>query len=56
MSVLIKGGTVVTAEQMFRADVYCENGKIKAVGGEPARAQRGQDRRCRRPIRDARRN
>ena len=32
MSVLIKGGTVVTAEQMFRADVYCENGKIKAVG------------------------
>ena len=32
MSVLIKGGTVVTAEQMFRADVYCEDGKIKAVG------------------------
>src|SRR2546426_8542768 len=32
MSVLIKGGTVVTAEQMFRADVICENGKIKAVG------------------------
>jgi dihydropyrimidinase len=32
MSVLIKGGTVVTAEQMFRADVYCEGGKIKAVG------------------------
>jgi dihydropyrimidinase len=32
MSVLIKGGTVVTAEQMFRADVYCEEGRIKAVG------------------------
>src|SRR5882757_5114332 len=32
MSVLIKGGTVVTAEQMFRADVTCENGKITAVG------------------------
>jgi len=32
MSVLIKGGTVVTAEQMFRADVLCENGRIKAVG------------------------
>jgi dihydropyrimidinase len=32
MSVLIKGGTVVTAEQMFRADVLCEGGKIKAIG------------------------
>src|SRR3569832_834016 len=32
MSMLIKGGTVVTAEQMFRADVTCENGKITAVG------------------------
>src|SRR5262245_10281375 len=32
MSVLIKGGTVVTAEQMFRADVLCEDGTIKAVG------------------------
>src|SRR3954469_5035126 len=42
MSVLIKGGTVVTAEQMFRADVTCENGKIKAVGENlsvPAGAQ-----------------
>ncbi|MGM0782732.1 MAG: dihydropyrimidinase [Pseudomonadota bacterium] len=32
MSVLIKGGTVVTADHTFRADVYCENGKIAAVG------------------------
>src|SRR5262245_22373995 len=32
MSVLIKGGTVVTAEQMFPADVLTEGGKIKAVG------------------------
>ncbi|HVO01097.1 MAG TPA: amidohydrolase family protein, partial [Candidatus Cybelea sp.] len=32
MSVLIKGGTVVTAEQMFRADVLCDEGRIKAVG------------------------
>lgn len=32
MSLLIKGGTVVTAEDKFRADVYCENGKIVAVG------------------------
>ena len=32
MSVLIKGGTVVTAEQMVRADVLCENGKIRALG------------------------
>lgn len=32
MSLLIKGGTVVTADDEFRADVYCENGKIIAVG------------------------
>ncbi|MEQ9814506.1 MAG: dihydropyrimidinase [Azospirillaceae bacterium] len=32
MSVLIRGGTVVTADQTFRADVYCEDGVIKAVG------------------------
>jgi dihydropyrimidinase len=42
MSVLIKGGTVVTAEQMFRADVLTEGGKIVAVGEKvdaPAGAQ-----------------
>ena len=32
MSILIRGGTVVTAEQSFRADVYCENGIIAAIG------------------------
>ena len=32
MSVLIKGGTVVTAEQTWRADVLCAHGKIVAVG------------------------
>lgn len=32
MSVLIKNGTVVTADQTFRADVYCEDGKIAAIG------------------------
>ena len=32
MSVFIQGGTVVNAEQSFRADVFCENGKIIAVG------------------------
>ena len=32
MGVIIRGGTVVTAEQTFRADVYCEYGLIKAVG------------------------
>lgn len=32
MGVLIRGGTVVTAEREFRADVYCEDGLIQAVG------------------------
>ncbi|SIS86009.1 dihydropyrimidinase [Insolitispirillum peregrinum] len=34
MGVIIRGGTVVTAEQTFRADVYCEDGLIKAVGAD----------------------
>ncbi len=32
MTVLIQGGTVVNADQSFRADVLCENGLITAVG------------------------
>src|SRR5712691_4204147 len=32
MSTLIRGGTVVTAEHSFRADVYCADGLIKAIG------------------------
>jgi len=32
MSVLIRGGTVVTADRTYRADVYCADGVIKAVG------------------------
>ena len=32
MGVIIKGGTVVTAEQSFKADVYCEDGTIAQVG------------------------
>ena len=32
MSVLIRGGTVVNADQSFRADVLCTDGKIVAVG------------------------
>ena len=32
MSVLIKGGTVVTADYTFKADVYCKDGKIDAIG------------------------
>jgi dihydropyrimidinase len=32
MSVLIQGGTVVTAENSYRADVLCGDGKIQAIG------------------------
>jgi len=32
MSILIRGGTVVTAEQSFRADVLTEGGLIAAIG------------------------
>jgi dihydropyrimidinase len=42
MSVLIQGGTVVTADQTFRADVLCADGKIKEIGPDlpaPARAE-----------------
>ena len=43
MSVLITGGTVVTADRTYRADVYCADGVIKAVGQNldaPAGAQK----------------
>src|SRR5690606_40146661 len=42
MSVLIKNGTVVTADKTYRADVYCNDGKIAAIGENldvPATAQ-----------------
>jgi dihydropyrimidinase len=32
MSIIIRGGTVVTADMTFAADVYCEEGKIVAIG------------------------
>ena len=32
MSVLIKGGTIVTHDHTFRGDVYCDKGIIQAVG------------------------
>jgi dihydropyrimidinase len=34
MSLLIRGGTIVTADQTYRADVYCSDGQIKAIGDE----------------------
>ena len=32
MSLLIRGGTVVTSERSYRADVYCNDGLIQAIG------------------------
>ena len=32
MGILIKNGEVVTASDRFIADVYCEDGVIKAIG------------------------
>ncbi len=32
MTTLIRGGTVITAEQTFRADVLCDDGKIAELG------------------------
>jgi len=42
MSVIVKGGTVVTAEHSWQADVFCAEGKIQAIGADldaPAGAQ-----------------
>ena len=32
MSVLIKNGTIVTTEQSWRADLYCEKGVLEEIG------------------------
>jgi dihydropyrimidinase len=43
MSLIIKNGTIVTANDQFVADVYCEGGLIKAIGKDlqaPSTAQK----------------
>ena len=32
MSVLIRGGTVVNADQSIRSDVYCVDGRVAELG------------------------
>lgn len=34
MSIVIRGGTIVTAEQTWQADIYCHDGQIKAIGSD----------------------
>lgn len=34
MSTIIRGGTVVTSESTYRADIYCEEGFIKDIGAD----------------------
>ncbi|EWG98048.1 hypothetical protein Q427_32635 [Halomonas sp. BC04] len=36
MSVLIRGGTVVTHSDTYRADILCDDGKIQAIGADIA--------------------
>src|ERR1700724_4419141 len=36
MSLLIRGGTIVTAEHSVRGDVYCADGLIAAIGPDLA--------------------
>src|SRR5258708_40019780 len=36
MSLLIRGGTIVTGEHSFRGDVYCADGVIAAIGQDLA--------------------
>jgi dihydropyrimidinase len=44
MGVLIKNGTVVTALDAVKADVYCENGTVTAVGHDLSRLKQKNDR------------
>ena len=50
MSLLIRGGTVVTAEGTARADVYCADGVIKAVRHPAGRMVARTDARLRAPV------
>ena len=42
MATLIRGGTVVTADQSYRADVLCDQGLIKQATGRHVFEQRGE--------------
>ena len=42
MSIIIKGGTIITDGMRMNADIYCEDGLIKAIGKDlevPSTAQ-----------------
>ena len=60
MPTLIRGGTIIDADRTYRADVLCADpqsgGTILAIGTDLDVARRHTNRRCRRPVRDARRH
>ncbi len=50
MSVLIKGGTIVTADQTYRGDVLCADGKIVAIGEKHCTPRQQRSHRRRRAV------
>ncbi len=46
MTLLIRGGTVVTDSDTYRADILCDDGKIRAIGADLDAPLRGAPTAC----------